>query len=143
MRRRGERLADRIEELAAAPIDDLDGFLAELEARSVPFEAVSEVADQLHLEYAVADPEREGILEVVGPVAGAYASLVDGGFEARALELVAFEADGATFGSVEVSTAWAEAYLAGRLTAGEYGELVAGTIESAREPPEPDVAPEE
>ena len=59
------------------------------------------------------------------------------------LELVLFETDGSTIGVVEIATEWAIEFNEGALSAGEYGELVAGTIESKRKPPEPDVAPDQ
>lgn len=133
----------RIEELSAAEIDDVDSFVAELESRNVEFESVAEVADLLHLEYVETDLERRGTLELAGSVAGAFAALVDAGVEPRGLELVVFETDGTTIGVVEIATEWATAYNEGALSAGAYGEHVAATIESRREPPDPDVAPEE
>lgn len=132
-----------IEELSGAEIGDVDEFVAALEERTLEFEAVEEVAERLSLEYVETDPGRRGTLEVVAPVAGAYAALVDAGFETRALELVLFETDGSTIGVVEIATEWAIEFNEGALSAGEYGELVAGTIESKRKPPEPDVAPDE
>lgn len=142
VRQRSDVLEAGIEELSGAAVDDVDGFLAALEERGLDFESVEEVAERLHLEYVETDPERRGTYEVTGLVAGAYAALVDAGFEARALELVFVEADGATIGVAEVATEWAREFVEETLSTGEYGELVAGTIESKREPPDPDVAPD-
>lgn len=132
-----------IEALSDAEIDDVDGFVATLEDRGFEFEAVEEVADLLHLEYVERNPVRNGTYEVAGLVAGAYAALVDAGFEARGAELVFSAANGNTIGVVEVATEWATAFNEGTLSTGEYGEHVAATIESRRQPPEPDVAPDE
>lgn len=143
VRERSEILEDRIEAFADDDVGDVDEFVAALEERGLEFESVEEVVELLHLEYAEANLERRGTLEVTGAVAGAYAALVDGGFEARGLELVFSEADGSTVGVLEIATAWALEYNEGILSTAEYGELVAGSIESRREPPEHDVAPDE
>ncbi|WP_049923710.1 hypothetical protein [Halopiger djelfimassiliensis] len=143
VRQRSDVIEARIDDLSSAEIRNVDEFVVALEARDLEFESVSEVADQLHLEYVDPDLQDRGTLAVAGTVAGAYAALINAGFEARALELVFFEADGSTIGLVEVATEWATEFLEGRLSTGEYGELVAGSIESRREPPEPDVAPDE
>ena len=139
---RSDVLADGIEALSTADIGSVDEFVAALEERGVEFEAVEEVADQLSVEYVETDPARHGTLEVTGLVAGAYTALVASGFEARALELVFFEPDGSALGVAEVDTEWAVGYNEGALSTGEFGELVAGTIESKRTPPEPGVTPE-
>ncbi|WP_247000081.1 hypothetical protein [Halosolutus gelatinilyticus] len=143
VRQRSDVLEARIEELSGLEIADVDGFTAALEERGVAFETVEEETEQLHLEYVETAPERHGTLEIVGSIAGAYAALVDAGFRALALELVFLEPDGETIGVAEIATEWAVRYVQDRLSAGEYGELVAGTIETRREPPEPDVAPGE
>lgn len=132
-----------IEELSATDVEDVDGFEATLEEHGLEFESVEETTEMLRLEYVETDPERRGVLEVVARVAGAYAALVDAGFEARALELTFLESDGSAIGVAEIATEWAVEFNEGEISAGEYGELVAGTIESRREPPEPDVVSEE
>lgn len=143
VKQRKDALKTGIEELSAAGIDGVDGFVAALEERGIELESVEEVAEQLSLEYVETAPARNGTFEVVGLVAGGYAALVAAGFEARGLELVFFEADGSALGIAEARTEWAVAFNEGDLSAGEFGELVAGTIESRREPPEPDVTPAE
>lgn len=143
VRDRRDVLVDGIEDLAAADIDDLESFLSALEERGLEFESVSEVADVLHLEYVGPDLERTGTLAVAAAVAGAYAALVAADFEARALELVLLTSPESPFGVLEIATDWAVEFDEGALSAAAYGELVAGTIESVHEPPEPDVAPEE
>lgn len=140
---RSDVLEAGIEAFADADVDDVDGFVAVLEERGHEFESVEAVVELLHLEYAAASLARRGTFEVTGAVAGAYAALVDGGFEARGLELVFAEPDGSTVGVVEIATEWALEYNEGALSAAAYGELVAGSIESRREPPEHDVAPDE
>lgn len=136
-------LEDAIKETSADRIEDVDGFVAALSARGLDFESVEEVVEALHLAYVEADLEGRGTLETIGLVAGAYAALVGAGFEARALELVVFGPEGDTVGVVEAATEWAAAFDEGALSAAEYGELVTATIESRRDPPEPDVAPDE
>lgn len=132
-----------IEDLSDESITDVETFVTALEERGLELESVEVVVEQLHLEYVEPDPERRGMLEVTGMIAGAYAALVAGGFEGRGLEVVVFETDGSTIGIVEIATEWAVEFVEGGLTAEEYGELVAATIESRRTPPEPDVAPDE
>lgn len=141
--RRKDVLVAGIEELSTADIEDVDGFVAALEEHDIALESVEEMVEKLSVEYVETDPERRGVLEVAGRVAGAYTALVDAGYEAKALELVFFEPDESAIGVVEIATDWAIEFNEGVLSAGEYAELVAGTIESKREPPEPDVAPDE
>lgn len=143
VRERSDVLEDGIEALADADVAGVGDFLMVLEERGVEFEAVEEVVELLHLEYRASALERRGTLDVVAAVAGAFAALVAGGFEGRGLELVFAEADGSTVGVLEVATEWASDYNAGELSTGEYGELVEGSIESRRDPPEHDVAPDE
>lgn len=140
---RSDRLESGIEEFSAVAIADVEGFVAELEGRDIAFETVYEVVELLHVEHVLPAPERRGTLPVAALVAGAYASLVHGGFPGRGLELVFLTGDGTTVGSLEIATEWAVAYNEGALSAAEYGELVASTIESKRTPPEHEVAPEE
>lgn len=142
VRERTEVLESGIEELSDADVADAEGFVAILEERDLRFESVERVVEGLHLEYVETDSERRGTLRVVALVAGAYAALVAGGFEGRGLELVFLEANGSTIGLAEVATERAVAFNEGALSASEYGELVAGTIETRRKPPDPDVAPD-
>lgn len=141
--RRKDVLVAGIEELSTADIEDVDGFVAALEEHDIALESVEEMVEKLSVEYVETDSERRGVLEVAGRVAGTYAALVDAGYEAKALEFVFFEPDESAIGVVEIATDWAIEFNEGVLSAGEYAELVAGTIESKREPPEPDVAPDE
>ena len=143
VRERSDVLEEGIEALADADVGDVEAFVTVLEDRGVEFESVEEVVELLHLEYRASALERRGTLDVVAAVAGAFAALVDGGFEGRGLELVFAEADGSTVGVLEVATEWAADYNAGSLSTAEYGELVEGSIESRRDPPEHDVAPDE
>lgn len=140
---RTDTLEVGIEELSTVEIEDVDGFATALEERGIALESVEEATETLRVEYVETDPERRGVLQVVARVAGAYAALVDAGFEARALELTFLESDGSAIGVAEIATDWAVEFNEGEISAGEYGELVAGTIESKREPPEPDVVSEE
>lgn len=143
VRERSEVLEAGIEELSDAEVADVEDFVAVLEARDLGVESAEIVVEQLHLEYVETAPERRGTLDLTAAVAGAFAALVAGGFEGRGLELVVLDADGSTIGVVEIATEWAAEYNGGGLTAAEYGELVAGTIETRRAPPDPDVAPDE
>jgi hypothetical protein len=142
VRKRSDVLTEAIEALSTADIGDVEAFVTALEERDLEFETVEEVADQLSVEYVERDPTRHGTFEVTGLVAGAYTALVESGFEARTLELVFFEADDSALGVAEVDTEWAVGYNEGALSTDEFGELVAGTVESVRTAPEPGVEPE-
>lgn len=143
VRERSDVLEAGIEAFADAAFADVEGFVAALEERGHEFESVEAVVELLHLEYGDPELARRGTFEVTGAVAGAYAALVDGGFEARGLELVLAGADGSTVGVVEIATEWALAYNEGALSTAAYADHVAGSIESRRDPPEHDVAPDE
>lgn len=135
VRERTELLETGIEASSDADIAGVEAFVTVLEEREIEFRSVAEEDDLLKVEYRESDIERRGILEVIAVVAGAYAALVSGEFDGRALEMVVSEADGSTIGVAEIETRWATAYNSGALSAAEYGELVAGTIESKRSPP--------
>lgn len=143
VREQSEILERRIEEVSGPSITDIEDFVTVLDDRGIEFESVTEVVGMLHVEYIETDIRRRGILNVTGMIAGAYAALVIEGFDGRGLELVVFGADGSTIGIIEIATRWAVEFNKGVLSAAEYGELVAGTIETKRTPPQHDIAPDE
>ena len=143
VRERTEIVEERISELATADIADPDDLVSTLDEYDLAVEKVERVRDVLTVEYVNTDRYDEGNLHDVGLLAGGYAALVDNGYDAAAFGVTILDDAPASFGSAEIETPWAEAYNAGELTAAEYGELVAGTIESQRYDPEVEVNPEE
>lgn len=140
--RRKDVLKAGLEELSKANIDGIESFAAVLQDRNLKLESVEEVAQKLSVEYVETALETKGTFEITGLVAGAFTALIDAGFETKGLELVFFEPEGSVIGVVEVATEWAVAFNRGDLSAGEFGELIAGTVESRRVPPERDIAPD-
>ena len=136
-------LKERILDLASEDIADPDELVATLGEYDLAIESVERVRDVLTVEYVNTDRYDEGNLHDVGLLAGGYAALIDNGYDAAALGATIVGDAPDTFGSAEVETPWAEAYNAGELTAAEYGELVADTIESQRYEPGVEVNPEE
>lgn len=121
-----------ITELSSQSIGDEEALTRALEEHGVTIESTERVLDALELEY-VADRSRErGPLYGIGRIAGAYAALVESGYDARVLEITVLQPTGSAYGVAEVETKYAKRYNAGRLSAKEYGELIAGSIESER-----------
>ena len=110
-------------------------FTTTLEAAGIEIESLSKTYDVLKLEYTTQRSQDEGVLHELGPIAGAYAALVDAGYTATALDVTIAHTDSSTVGFVEVSTENAARYNAGEYSAAEYGELVASSIKSKRNPP--------
>lgn len=143
VRERADLLEERIEALAGAEIDDVEGFTAAFDGYALEVESVAEESDVLTIEYVNTKIYEEGNLHDLAPIAGAYAALVESGYDAVALSITILDAAPASFGSASIETEWAEAYNGGEFTAAEYGELVATTVESKRHPPEVGVTPDE
>ena len=139
---RSAMVAERIEETADSDVEepeDLQGVLPD----DLAVETVERERDVLHVEYSSAERRRSGTVHQVGSLAGAYASLVESGYDAVALSISILDDAPSSYGVATVETPWAEAYNAGELTAKEYGEHVSGTIESKRHSPDAGVSPDE
>jgi hypothetical protein len=142
VRERTEVLEEGIVALADEAIADLEGFASALEDHGVVIERVAEELEVVTVEFVSSRRVDAGKLDGIGPIAGAFAALIGSGFETTALEITILEPDSSSFGAATAETAWAERYVAGGLTAGEYGELVADTIESQRHPPDVGATPD-
>ncbi|WP_255167611.1 hypothetical protein [Natrononativus amylolyticus] len=140
---RTDVLEERIEAMAEREIDDVDAFADAFEEYALEVESVEETEDVLTIEYVNTKLYEEGNLHDIGPIAGAYAALVDAGHGSDVLGITILDAAPASFGSASIDGAWAQRYNEDELTAKEYGELVAGTVESKRHPPEVGVSPDE
>ncbi|MFC7231136.1 hypothetical protein ACFQMM_06420 [Saliphagus sp. GCM10025308] len=124
-------------------ITDEDAFAETLESEGLEVESLERERDVLTLEYINRERYETGTIHELGPIVGAYAALVDAGYDAVALAITILDDAPESYGSATVESAWAERYVSGDLTAAEYGELVAGTIDSRRHPPFVGVSPEE
>lgn len=145
VRERADVVAEGVEATADATArepDDLPDLVGE-HAPEVDLRFVQRERDVLRVGYV--DPERRsrGDLRTVGLLAGVYAALVDAGDDATALSVEILDPAPSSYGVATAESEWAERYLAGDLSAREYGELVAGTIASKRHSPEIDVSPDE
>lgn len=140
---RTEVLEEGIVAFEGVDVPDIETLEAELEEYGVAIESVEEELEVLTVEYVEQDRRNAGVLDNLGPIAGAYASFVDAGFEGEALELTILDPDSTTFGAAEIETIIIDRYNRGELTAKEYGELVAGTIETRRLPPDVEPKPNE
>lgn len=131
-----------IESFAGETIADEAGFERALDSHGIAVESVRRELDALTIEYGTTDLGEGGKLHDVGPIAGAYARLIASGYDSAFLEMTILDDESTSFGAAEVETTWAERYVAGEYTVGEYGELVAGTVESKRHPPDVGASPE-
>lgn len=143
VRERTGVLEDRIRELAGADLADPDAFAAAVEEYDLEVESVETERDVLTLEYHHPGRQAAGVLRDVGLLAGGYAALVEGGFDGVALDVTILETAPDSFGVAEIETRYAERFNAGKLSAAEYGELVASTVETDRDPPDVGVTPGE
>lgn len=134
-------LRDRVSAVAAEDVGDLDEFEAAIEATGLSVESLERERDVVTVEYVDENLYADGVLPGVAGIAGGYAALVDSGDESVALELTILDAAPDAFGSADVEREWALKYNRGELTAAEYGQLAASTIETHREPPEVGVSP--
>jgi hypothetical protein len=142
VRERIEVLEEGITALADEEISDLEGFAAALEAHGVNVEEMAEELEVVTVEFVSSRRVDAGKLHGIGPIAGAFAALIGSGFETTALEITILDPASTSFGAATAETVWAERYNAGGLTAREYGELVADTIESKRHPPDVGATPD-
>lgn len=140
---RSDVLKEGVRSMSDADVETVDEFAATLEAEGFEIEVVEEVRDVLSVEYVSTIRAGKGTYHDIAVIAGAYATLVENGYDVYALALTIHPAQASSYGSWVVETRMAKRYNAGELTAAEYGELVAKTLESSRTPPEVGVKPEE
>ncbi|MFC3958549.1 hypothetical protein [Halovivax cerinus] len=140
---RADRFDASVEAAAGADVSDVETFTEAVTIRVPRVESVREKRDVLAVDYVTDVDRSEGIGNHVAALAGAYAALVDAGYDAYALGTTILESPDEPIGSVVVYTDWANAYTTGRYTTAEYRELVWTTIESTRHSPTIEVAPDE
>lgn len=140
---RGKRLEDRIESAAAEDVEGVETFTDVVADRVPSLESIEETRDVLEVEYVTDVRRLAGTGDDVASIAGAYAALVETGYDAYALGATILEAASDPVGSAVVYTDWAKQYNSGALATGEYAELVSTTIESTRNPPTIEVEPDE
>ncbi|QLG47615.1 twin-arginine translocation signal domain-containing protein [Natrinema halophilum] len=133
-------LEERIAVLSTDRIADPDALASKLSEYELAVESIERKRDVLTIEYVNTDRREEGTVHDLALLAGGYAALVEGGYEAAALEATILDDAPASYGSATVETPWAAAYNAGELTAAEYGELVVTTIKSQRSEPQINVS---
>lgn len=139
---RSAMMGERIEAMADADVAEPEDLRTEL-PDGMKVESAERERDVLHVQYASDDRYATGVLHHVASLAGAYAALVDAGYDAVAMSITVLDDAPSTYGHATVETVWAEAYVASEETAKKYGEHVAGTVETTREPPEIGVSPGE
>lgn len=135
-------MAEQIEETSGSDVEAPEE-LPDAVSDGFSVESVEEERDVLHVEYASSDRYRMGDLYHVGTLAGAYAALVEADYDAVAMSVSILDDAPESYGHATVETPWAEEYNAGELTAKEYAEHVAGTIETMRHSPDVGVSPNE
>ncbi|ELZ08466.1 hypothetical protein C479_14043 [Halovivax asiaticus JCM 14624] len=140
---RADRFDASVEAAAGADVSDVETFADVVTVRVPRLESVREDRDVLSVAYVTDVDRSEGIGNHVAALAGAYAALVDAGYDAYALGTTILESPDEPIGSTVVYTDWASAYNAGRYTTAEYRELVWTTIKSTRHPPTVEVEPDE
>ncbi|NKE34740.1 hypothetical protein GWG54_02705 [Natronococcus sp. JC468] len=143
VRERTTLLEERIEAFDGATIEDEDGFAAAFDDDALEVESVERSQEVLTIEYVNTESYAEGDLHDVGAIAGAFAALLESRYDAVALGITILDDAPSAFGAAEIDADWARRYNEGDLSAAEYGELVAGTVETARQPPEVNASPGE
>lgn len=126
--------ASAIERASEETIEGPDAFEAYLDDAGVDVRHVEETTEAgepvLSLEYAEETAEI-GLMDHLGTVAGGYASLVDAGHESEKLTATLLDAEDEEFGEYEIRRDWAVEYNDGELTAREYANEIAVTVEGA------------
>ncbi|WP_247729282.1 twin-arginine translocation signal domain-containing protein [Halovivax limisalsi] len=140
---RADRFDARLESAAAEPIDDVNAFTEVVQNRVSRLDSIEEDRDVLAVEYVTDVDRSDGVGHDIAAIAGAYAALIEAGYQSYALTTTIREAPSGPVGSAVVYTEWAVAYNEGRYDTGEYRELVWTTIESTRHPPAIEVEPDE
>lgn len=137
-----EVVAEGIEEMADAEIRDEEEFANTFEDYALEVDSVDRTAEVLTIEYINTKLYEEGNLHDIGPIAGAYAALIEGGYDSQILGITILDAAPASFGSATIDTKWVERYHKGEYSSKEFGEMVIETIQSKRHPPEVGVSPD-
>lgn len=140
--KRSDVVASGIEAFEGREIEDEDAFESALVERGIDIESVERDQGVLTVEYVATDRTGRGTLHEIGPVAGAYAALIATDYEAEFLEATILDEESSSVGAAEIETSWVIEYNRGAYTATEYGELVAGTVQSRRYPTEVGATPE-
>ncbi len=134
--KRSDVVTSGIRAFEGSDIGDEGEFEDAIDEYGIAVESVGREQRVLTVEYVATDLERGGGLHDVGPIAGAYAALIETDYEAEFLEMTILDDESTSVGAAEVETSWAIEYNRGAYTAKEYGELVAGTVKSQRHPTE-------
>ncbi|ADJ14853.1 hypothetical protein [Halalkalicoccus jeotgali] len=132
--KRSDVLVAGIEALAERDIEDETEFEETLSEHGVAVETVERERGALTVEYVATGLGDGGVFQDLGPIAGAYAAIVGAGYEAAFLDVTILDGGSTVFGAAEVETSWALEYHQGTASATEYGERVAGTVESRHSP---------
>lgn len=140
---RSALVAEHVERTASADIRRAEDLYEGFDDYDLEIESVERDRDVLNVEYTSTEQRSRGDLHCVAALAGAYAALVDAGYDAAALSISILDSAPSSYGVATVETEWAERYNAGELSAPEYGERVTGTIESKRHSPDVGVSPDE
>lgn len=140
--KRSDVVESGIEAFEGRDIGDEEEFEDAIDEYGIDVESVEREQRVLTVEYVATDLERGGGLHDVGPIAGAYAALIETDYEAEFLEMTILDDESTSVGAAEVETSWAIEYNRGAYTTTEYGELVAGTVKSQRYPTEVGATPE-
>lgn len=129
-----EHVEEGVHRAEDAEVETPDDFEAYLKEQGFAVEDVSEsVVDGetvLSLEYTAADRRERGRAFELGVVAGAYAALVDAGFDGEELDVTLLDPDGEKFGEFVVTTSAAEHYNEGETSAATYGKEAVKELES-------------
>lgn len=139
---RSEVLEEGVLSMSDVDVQTVDDFTSALKEEGIDVRAVEETHEVLSVEYVSQVSASEGTYHDIATIAGVYAVLVENGYDVYALALTIHPEDASSYGSWTVKTRVAKRYNAGELTAAEYGELVATTLESTRSPPEVGVKPD-
>lgn len=134
--KRTDVLGAKIAALAAEDIADEEDFESALEAADIAVESLKTTYGILQLEFLARAPRDEGLLGEIGSIVGGYAALIDAGHDTTTLKMTIRDRESSTYGAAEATAKDAKRYNVGDLSAKEYGELVASSIESKRDSPD-------
>ena len=129
---RTELLARGITALSTQQIAGQAAFKTELENHGVTIVSSKRVHDVLEIKHVANRSRERGPLYGIGRIAGAYAALVETGYDARLLKVTVLQPTGSAYGVAEIETKYAKQYNNRVLSAKEYGELVADSLKSER-----------
>lgn len=140
---RSDVYEERIHAMSDANIESVEGFASALEAVELEVKSVEEDRDVLSIELQTTVRAEAGVLNDLAMIAGAYAVLVESGYDAYALAASFIPPGASSYGSASIESKLAKRFNTDELTASEYGELVSKTLESHRTRPEVGVDPNE